>query len=137
VSRRPGTADDRDVYRPKTPPAGVVAQNWDEQPSSVHTEPWLFRALKDLKEHITGVGERQQEQGEAIAEIRGKVDTLASFVPRPKSPSSSDGKVALAEHVLADRRETKRFWHTVGAKVAGGFFSGGVLVAIAKHFGWL
>jgi hypothetical protein len=124
VSRRPGTADDRDVYRPKTPPAGVVTSTWHEQPTGVHSEPWLFRALKDLKSDIGKVDKRQAEQGEAIAEIRGKVDTLASFVPRPKSPSNGVSQMLLADK-LDEGKVRRRFWLKIG---------GGLLLAI---FGWL
>lgn len=88
-------------------------ERWDDVPSTVHSEPWLFRALRELKEIVTG-------QGEAIAEIRGKVDTLASFVPRPKSPSGDVTKTLLAERLKAGAD-----WRRWGLRISAGVIVGG------------
>jgi len=100
----------------------VPAINWDEQPSAIHEEPWLFRALRDIKCEITGVREKQSEHGEAIAEIRGEVKTLSSFVPRAKSPSDGVTKALLADR-LDESKVRRQWWLHVGKtalKVAGG-----------------
>ena len=120
--RPPGRAsDDRDRQPPKSSPLGVVTQQWHNEDTGVHTEPWLFRALKDLKNDIGQVVTKQTSQGEDIAEIRGKVDILANFIPCPKS--STDG---LAKTLLVDKLRAGADWRRWALRITGG-----ALIAVA------
>jgi hypothetical protein len=120
------TNADRDIYYAKTPARGVPIGDFSaEEVTGVHTDPPVFRAVKQLR----------HEQDKLT-----KLEILTTTLNRPRTLSSDIRMIqqtttaTLAEKVLDDHKESKRFSRAVILKIVTGVFSAGVLGAVVM---WL
>jgi hypothetical protein len=150
---------ERDRFVRKTPPAGIAAQiadgapsqPWTEEPTGVHTDAQVFRAVKALGEELAqnkieaakahgalkqevhelakGVDGRLTKQDHVLARMAGQLDVLVPMA-RPR-PDSSETK-AIVSKALASSSTT--FRRDLILKIATGVFSAGVLGALVH---WL
>lgn len=147
---------DRDVRVPKelAPAEGAPLQPWHEEPTGVHTDAQVFRAVKALGEEMQankleaarahGALKTEISEFKAVVDARlTKQDTvLASqnvtlsrmagqldvLVPRYRArPSSSETKAIVDKAI---ETSTTKFRRDVILKVVGGLFSAGVLGAL-------
>ena len=138
--------EDRDIRRPKTPPAGVRAQtapeSWEEPQHATRpgepSEDVLLRRTKHISEAVLGVPERLvaleaglEDQGKKLATQDGKLDMLitlgeASAIEREKR-RRHDAEQAELKRQLALRTAQARGRAKVIAAVLG--FIGAIVAA--------
>jgi hypothetical protein len=142
------TNADRDIYYAKTPARGVPIGDFSaEEVTGVHTDPQVFRAVKQLRheqDKLTDKVERIDHKLDNVAEsnamVVGKLEILTTTLNRPRTLSSDIRMIqqtttaTLAEKVLDDHKESKRFSRAVILKIVTGVFSAGVLGAVVM---WL
>jgi stress response protein YsnF len=129
-----------------TSPTGIPAQDWHEEPTGVHTDAQVFRAVKKLGEELeANKREAAKAHGalkQEVAELAKSVDTRLTkqdlvlermagqmdvLVPIKRSRSDSSETRAIAADVVA--KSTMQFRRDVVLKIVTGLFSAGVLGA--------
>lgn len=132
-------------------------ESWDEDKTPPHIpDPETYRAVRELKKqtaaqdvHIGTIKTEVTNIKETLVDLRGDVKALNNSLVRvativeedrdkvtitetqmvARQTASTTTKETLADRVLEIDSAARKFRHTLWLKIAGGVFSGAVLVA--------
>lgn len=113
---------------PRPPTSAGIPHAVEEDVTGVGIVPFrsdgeaqIYRDVRDLRKSHRGLVAKVDGLAMGQARTEGMVSTLLQL-QRTKSPSQearAATKEVLADRVLAGEQLTKRFWHSIGVKVAG------------------
>lgn len=144
-TQQPGESWEDDSTPPTTDPAlyrairslkGTLKDHAEEMGGITTQVAMLQVESRNTKDAVIKIDQKQDAQTGQLSEIRGQLGILLDdrhrtlAVTQTRMIAESTTTETLAEQVLEERRDDRRYKQRLYLKIAGGVFSGGVLVAL-------